>query len=53
MSLVPYGLARRFLFSLDAETAHEKTLFGLKQLNSLGLLPAAQPKMISRLSRFL
>ena len=29
MSLVPYGLARRFLFSLDAETAHEITMNGI------------------------
>lgn len=29
MSLVPYSLARRFLFSLDAEVAHEVTMAGL------------------------
>ena len=29
MSLLPYALARPFLFSLDAETAHEVTLRGL------------------------
>ena len=29
MSLVPYGLARRFLFSLDAEAAHDLTMAGL------------------------
>lgn len=29
MSLVPYALARRFLFSLDPETAHELTLHTL------------------------
>jgi dihydroorotate dehydrogenase len=29
MSLVPYGLARRFLFSLDPEVAHEVTMTGL------------------------
>jgi dihydroorotate dehydrogenase len=29
MSLVPYALARPFLFGLDAETAHELTLHGL------------------------
>lgn len=29
MSLVPYALARRLLFSLDAETAHELTLNAL------------------------
>ena len=26
MAFVPYGLARPFLFSLDAETAHEHTI---------------------------
>lgn len=29
MSLVPYSLARRFLFSLDPEVAHEVTMAGL------------------------
>ncbi|MEI8030836.1 MAG: quinone-dependent dihydroorotate dehydrogenase [Comamonadaceae bacterium] len=29
MSLVPYALVRRFLFSLDPETAHELTLLAL------------------------
>ena len=29
MSLVPYGLARRFLFSLDPEVAHDLTMAGL------------------------
>ena len=29
MSLLPYALARPFLFGLDAETAHELTLEGL------------------------
>lgn len=29
MSLVPYGLARRFLFSLDPEAAHDITMAGL------------------------
>lgn len=29
MSLVPYALARPFLFSMDPETAHEVTLHGL------------------------
>ncbi len=29
MSLVPYGLARHFLFSLDPETAHDITMAGL------------------------
>ena len=29
MSLVPYGLARQFLFQLDAETAHDLTMASL------------------------
>ena len=29
MSLVPYALARRVLFSLDPEVAHEITMAGL------------------------
>ena len=29
MSLLPYALARPFLFGLDAETAHEITMAGL------------------------
>ena len=29
MSFVPYAIARRFLFSLDPETAHELTLHAL------------------------
>jgi dihydroorotate dehydrogenase len=32
MSLVPYGLARRFLFSLDPEVAHEITMEGLARI---------------------
>ncbi len=38
----PYCLVRPFLFAMDAETAHEKTLAGLKQLNSIGLLPSGK-----------
>lgn len=38
----PYCLVRPLLFALDAETTHEKTLAGLKQLNSLGLLPTSK-----------
>ena len=34
MSLVPYGLARRFLFSLDPETAHDITMAGLAATQS-------------------
>ena len=29
MSLIPYALARSFLFGLDAETAHELTMASL------------------------
>ncbi|MBZ8139845.1 dihydroorotate dehydrogenase (quinone) [Rubrivivax gelatinosus] len=32
MSLLPYGLARRFLFGLDPETAHDLTISGLARL---------------------
>ena len=32
MSLLPYSLARPFLFGLDAETAHEVTLHSLARL---------------------
>ncbi|CAG4882429.1 dihydro-orotate oxidase, FMN-linked [Georgfuchsia toluolica] len=38
----PYCLIRPLLFRLDAETAHEITLAGLKRLNSLGLLPVTR-----------
>ena len=37
----PYCLIRPLLFALDAETAHEITLAGLKRLNALGLLPVS------------
>ena len=37
MSLVPYALARRFLFSLDPETAHELTLKALARLQGTPL----------------
>ena len=37
MSLVPYALARRFLFSLDPETAHELTLTTLARLQGTPL----------------
>jgi dihydroorotate dehydrogenase len=38
--LSPYCLIRPLLFALDVESAHEKTLSALKQLNAAGLLPA-------------
>ena len=37
MSLVPYALARPFLFSLDPETAHELTLHALARLQGTPL----------------
>ena len=43
MSIIPpYCLVRPLLFALDAETAHEMTLAGLKRLNALGLLPTTK-----------
>jgi len=39
--MLPYSLARPFLFSLDAETAHEFTLSSLKRFG--GLMPACAP----------
>ncbi len=37
MSLLPYALARPFLFGLDAETAHELTLNGLARVQGTPL----------------
>ncbi|APW40738.1 dihydroorotate dehydrogenase (quinone) [Rhodoferax koreense] len=37
MSLLPYGLARPFLFSMDAEAAHEFTLDNLARLQNTPL----------------
>ncbi len=37
MSLVPYGLARRVLFSLDPEVAHELTMNGLARVQGTPL----------------
>jgi dihydroorotate dehydrogenase len=39
--MLPYSLARPFLFSLDAETAHELTLNTLRRTQ--GLMPACVP----------
>lgn len=39
--MLPYALARPFLFSLDAETAHEFTLNTLRRTQ--GLMPACAP----------
>jgi dihydroorotate dehydrogenase len=40
--MLPYSLARPFLFSLDAETAHEFTLNTLK--HTQGIMPACAPR---------
>ncbi len=40
MSLVPYGLARRVLFSLDAEVAHELTMASLARTQGTPLQAA-------------
>ena len=37
MSLLPYSLARPFLFGLDAETAHELTMQSLARLHGTPL----------------
>ncbi|HYP70475.1 MAG TPA: quinone-dependent dihydroorotate dehydrogenase, partial [Variovorax sp.] len=37
MSLVPYGLARPFLFGMDAEHAHEITLEALARTQNTPL----------------
>jgi dihydroorotate dehydrogenase len=37
MSLLPYGLARRFLFGLDPEAAHDLTISGLARLQATPL----------------
>jgi len=37
MSLLPYGLARRFLFGLDPEAAHDLTISGLARLQDTPL----------------
>ncbi len=46
MSLLPYSLARAFLFNMDPEAAHELTLDKLEKLQHSPLLClAAQPKV--------
>lgn len=44
--MIPYALARPFLFSLDAETAHEFTLNTLRRTQ--GLMPACTPDFASQ-----
>jgi dihydroorotate dehydrogenase len=47
MSLLPYSLARSFLFSLDAEQAHELTLASIARLQNTPLQCAwAQPRVV-------
>ena len=46
MTLVPYALARPFLFGLDAETAHELTLASLARIQHTPLVfTIAQPRV--------
>src|SRR5262245_39840112 len=46
MSLVPYALARPFLFGLDAEAAHDLTLASLARIQHTPLvLSVAQPRV--------
>lgn len=47
MSLLPYGLARPFLFGLDAETAHELTLGSLARLQGTPLERAYANRFIA------
>ena len=44
--MLPYSLARPFLFSLDAETAHEFTLSTLRRTQ--GLMPSCVPALSSQ-----
>ena len=44
--MLPYSLVRPFLFSLDAETAHEFTLSTLRRTQ--GLMPACAPAVASK-----
>jgi dihydroorotate dehydrogenase len=47
MSLLPYSLARSFLFSLDAEQAHELTLASIARLQNTPLQCGwAQPRVV-------
>ena len=47
MSLLPYSLARPFLFGLDPETAHELTLKSLARLQGTPLAWAYRHRMVS------
>ncbi|MBK7655027.1 MAG: quinone-dependent dihydroorotate dehydrogenase [Betaproteobacteria bacterium] len=46
MSLIPYGLARPFLFGLDPETAHELTLHALAKVQGTPLAWAYSQPMV-------
>ena len=46
MSLIPYGLARPFLFGLDPETAHELTLHTLAKVQGTPLAWAYSQRMV-------
>ena len=46
MSLIPYGLARPFLFGLDPETAHELTLHSLAKAQGTPLALAYRQAMV-------
>ena len=46
MSLLPYGLARRFLFSMDAEQAHDVTIATLARIQHTPLVCGVMQKRI-------
>jgi dihydroorotate dehydrogenase len=46
MSLLPYGLARRLLFSLDAEQAHDVTLAALAHIQRTPLICGVMQKRV-------
>ena len=46
MSLVPYGLARRFLFGMDPETAHTLTLAALAGIQHTPLVCTVKQKRV-------
>ncbi|MEN9475613.1 MAG: hypothetical protein RIS48_2335, partial [Pseudomonadota bacterium] len=47
MSLLPYSLARPFLFKMDPEAAHELTLDKLAQLQNTPLMCLARQQQVS------
>lgn len=47
MALIPYGLARHFLFSLDAEQAHDLTLAAIARIQHTPLVCAVQQRRIT------